>query len=39
MENMEKGLKVPKWMLINLLKIPEMPQKVSAQIVCPSLAF
>ena len=34
MENMDKGLAVPKWMLIN--RQPQMPQNVSAQIVCPS---
>ena len=26
MENMDKGLTVPKWVLINCLKIPQMPQ-------------
>ena len=36
MENMEKGLTVPKWVLINRPKIPQMPQNLSAQIVCPS---
>ena len=36
MENMDKGLTVPKWVLINLPKFPQMPQNVSAQIVCPS---
>jgi hypothetical protein len=36
MENMDKGLTVPKWELINHLKIPQMPQNLSAQIVCPS---
>jgi hypothetical protein len=36
MENMDKGLKVPKWVLINWPKTPQMPQKISAQIVCPS---
>jgi hypothetical protein len=33
MENMDKGLTVPKWVQINWLKIP---QNLSAQIVCPS---
>ena len=33
-ENMDKGLTGPKWVLINRLKIPQMPQNVSAQIVC-----
>ena len=33
MENMDKGLTVPKWVLINWSKIP---QNLSAQIVCPS---
>ena len=37
MENMDKGLKVPKWVLINRPKIPQMPQNLSAQIVCPCL--
>ena len=36
MENMDKRLKVPKWVLLNQLKIPQMPQNLSAQIVCPS---
>ena len=31
---MDKGLTVPKWVLINWPKIPQMPQKLSAQIVC-----
>ena len=32
MENMDKGLTVPKWVLINW---PKIPQNLSAQIVCP----
>ena len=36
MKNMDKGLKVPKWVLINRPKIPQMPQYLSAQSVCPS---
>ena len=36
MKNMDKGLTAPKWVLINQPKIPQMPQKLSAQIVCPS---
>jgi hypothetical protein len=36
MENMKKGLRVPKWVLINRPKVPQMPQNLSAQIVCPS---
>ena len=36
MENMDKGLTVPKWVLIVPLKIPQMPQNLSAQFVCPS---
>ena len=36
MKNMDKGLTVPKWVLINRLKIPQMPQNLSAKIVCPS---
>ena len=36
-ENMDKGLTVPKWVLINWPKIPQMPQNyLSAQFVCPS---
>ena len=26
MQNMEKGLSVPKWMLVNRLKVTQMPQ-------------
>jgi hypothetical protein len=33
---MDKGLPVTKWVLINQTKIPQMPQNVSAQIVCQS---
>ena len=36
MENMDKGLTVPKWVLINWPKMPKMPQKLSAQIVFSS---
>jgi hypothetical protein len=36
MENMDKGLTLPKWVLINQQKIP---QKLSSQIVCPSPKF
>ena len=36
MENMDKGLTVAKWMLIIWPKIPQMPQNLSAQLVCPS---
>ena len=36
MKNMDKGLTVPKWVLINRPKIPQMPQNLSAKIVCPS---
>ena len=35
MENTEKGLTVPKWVLIVQLKIPQMPPKCLAQFVCP----
>ena len=31
MENMDKGLTVTKWVLINHPKIPRMPQNLSAQ--------
>ena len=33
---MDKELTVPKWVLINWPKIPQMPQNLSAQFVCPS---
>ena len=36
MENIDKGLTVPKWVLIVWTKIPQMPQNSSAQFVCPS---
>jgi hypothetical protein len=36
MENMDKGLAVLKWVLINCSKIPQMPENLPAQIVCPS---
>ena len=36
MENMDKGLTVPKWVLIVWPKIPQMPQNLNAQFVCPS---
>ena len=36
MENMDKGLTVPKWVLIVQPKIPQMPQNLSAQFVCSS---
>ena len=36
MKNMDKGLTVPKWALIVRPKIPQMPQNLSAQFVCPS---
>jgi hypothetical protein len=39
MENMDKGITVTKWVLINWLKMPQMPQDLSAQIVCPSPKF
>ena len=32
MENLDKGLTVPKWVMINWLKITHMPQNVSAHI-------
>ena len=31
MENMDKELNVPKWVLTNRPKIPQMPQNLSAQ--------
>ena len=36
MENMDKGLTVPKWVLRVWPKIPQVPQNLSAQNVCPS---
>jgi hypothetical protein len=36
MENMDKDLTVPKWVLIVRAKIPQMPHKNSDQNVCPS---
>ena len=36
MENIDKGLTVSKWVLINWPKIPQMPQNLSAQIFCLS---
>ena len=36
MENMDKGLTVPKWVLIVWREIPQMPQNLCAQLVCPS---
>ena len=36
MEPMDKGLTVPKRVLIVWPKIPQMPQNLSAQLVCPS---
>ena len=35
MKNMDKGLAIPKWMLMNMPKIPQMPQNLSAQIYLP----
>ena len=35
MKNMDKGLTVPKWVLIVWPKIPQMPKNLSAQFVCP----
>ena len=39
MKSMDKGLTVPKWVLIDQPKIPQMSQNLSAQIVCPSPKF
>ena len=33
MENMDKGLTVPNWVLIVWAKIPQIPQNLSAQFV------
>ena len=32
MENMDKGLTVPNWVLISWPKIPQMPPNLSAQV-------
>ena len=37
MENMDKELTVPKWVVIIWPKIPQMHKNESAQIVCPSI--
>ena len=39
MENMDKGLAVPKRVLINRPKISQMSQNLSSQIVCSSPKF
>ena len=36
MENMDKGLTVPKWVMIVWQKIPQMLQNLSFQFVFPS---
>ena len=36
MENMDKGLTVPKWVLIDRPKLPQMPWNLFAQFVYPS---
>ena len=36
MEKTDKGFTVPKWVVIGWPKIPQMPQNLSAQFVCPS---
>ena len=36
MENMDKGLTEPKWVLIVWPKIPQTSQTFSAQNICPS---
>jgi hypothetical protein len=36
MEKMDKGITVPKWVLIVQPKVPQMNQNLSAQFVCPS---
>ena len=36
-QNMDKGLTVPKCVLIVQLNIPHMPQNLSAQFVCLSI--
>ena len=39
MENIDKELTVPKWVLIVQPKIPQMPQNISAQNVCQTQKF
>ena len=39
MKNINKALSVPKWVLIDRPKIPQLPQNLSAQFVYPSLKF
>ena len=36
MDKMDKGLTVPKWVMVVRPKIPKMPQKLSVQFVCSS---
>ena len=36
MENMDNGLTVSKWVMINRPEIPQIPQNLSAKFVCPS---
>ena len=36
-KNIDKELTVQNWVLINRPKIPQMPQNLSSQILCPSL--
>ena len=36
MENMDKRLTAPKWVLIVLPKVPQMPQNLFAQFICPN---
>ena len=37
MENLDKGLTVPKYVLVVWLKIPRMPQNLSEQFFCPNV--
>ena len=39
MDNMDKGQTVPKWVLINRPKIPQLPQNLSARILCQAQKF
>ena len=38
MENMDKGLTVPKWVLIIQPKIPQMRRNLSPQFACPGIS-
>jgi hypothetical protein len=39
MKNIKKGLTVPKWVLLNQPKIPQISQNLSDNIFCPRQEF